>query len=200
MGRFTMNQPQSFSNLAYVSTGQPRSVDRNEWYTPMKYIEAARKVLGVIDFDPYSDHIANQVVKASAIRTKPGFDLFPPGDHALWPECQTVWMNPPYGKGEIEQAVSELIFEYNRQQFQAIVLVNNATETRWFQTLLQDCAALCLTDHRIAFSSVDSKAVSSNTRGQAFMYFGNLPEPFIREFSRFGFTIATRHHHDTLRN
>lgn len=188
---------QSFSKLGYA-VGQPRSlVERNEWYTPTAYIEAARKALGIIDFDPYSDHVANQTVKATVIRTKPGFQLLPDGDHELWPECQTVWMNPPFGKGLIEQAVSELIFEYERQQFQAIVLVNNATETRWFQTLINVCSALCLTDHRIAFNQVDGKAVSGNTRGQAFMYFGDCPEPFIREFSRFGFTIATRHHHAT---
>src|SRR6266849_1217818 len=36
-----------------------------EWYTPKKFIDAARKVLGEIELDPASSQQANRIVKAT---------------------------------------------------------------------------------------------------------------------------------------
>jgi len=168
-----------FSQLGYV--GSLNTVDRNEWYTPLKYIKAARQVLGDIDFDPFSDERANEVVQANVYRGK--------NDPRKWLEVHTVWMNPPYGRGLIESAIEEFCVELYAQQFEAIVLVNNATETRWFQQLLDKMDAVCLTHHRIAFTSEDDKAVSGNTRGQAFFYFGVDSALFYHEFRKFGMIL-----------
>ncbi len=180
-----MSEQQDFRKLGYVGSLKP-AVDRNDWFTPALYIEAARAVLGDIEFDPYSDPIANKTVKAKIIRTK-----LDDGDEP-WPDVKTVFMNPPFGKGMIEAAVKQFCYELERQLFSGIVLVNNATETKWFQTLLHHADALCLTDHRIAFNQVDGKAVSGNTRGQAFFYFDgkdwdNRVFRFMNNFEQFGF-------------
>lgn len=170
------------NRMAYVgSINAPEpSIDRNEWYTPEIYLRAATHVLGDIDLDPYSDVIANQTVKAKEFLTKD--DPL----HSPWPQVNTVWMNPPYGRGLIDACVDKFLMEYFRQNFEAIVLTNNATETQWFQQLLACSPSICLTNHRIAFVSVDGKKVSGNTRGQTFFYFGKETERFYYYFRDFG--------------
>ncbi len=174
------------NKMAYVgSINDPeQGIDRNEWYTPERYLRAATHVLGRIDFDPYSDEVANRTVKAKEFFTKQN------PIHSPWPTVKTVFMNPPYGRGLIDLCVDRFLIEYCRQRFEAIVLTNNATETQWFQQLLSCSLAACLTNHRIAFVSTDGKKVSGNTRGQTFFYFGKEFELFRIHFKEFGAILS----------
>ena len=46
--------------------------DENEWYTPDKFVDAAREVMGSIDLDPARKARANETTKAAAIHaTRP---------------------------------------------------------------------------------------------------------------------------------
>ena len=66
------------------------SSESAEWFTPKRYIEAAREVLGTIELDPASCEEANRIVKAD--------NFFTEEDDGLkkhW--AGKVWMNPPYG-------------------------------------------------------------------------------------------------------
>jgi len=67
------------------------SSGENEWYTPPKFIESARKTMGIIDVDPASSKIANKVVNATTYYTKETNGL----DND-W--IGNVWMNPPYAQ------------------------------------------------------------------------------------------------------
>jgi hypothetical protein len=62
----------------------------NEHYTPAKYIEAAREVLGEIDLDPASCKLAQKTVKATTF-----FDKKTDGLVQEW--RGRVFLNPPYG-------------------------------------------------------------------------------------------------------
>jgi len=69
----------------------------NEWYSPEDICEAAKEVLGDINFDPFSCEAANSLVKArqflSLEKGQDGFDL------SQWPiHPVTVYCNPPGGK------------------------------------------------------------------------------------------------------
>jgi phage N-6-adenine-methyltransferase len=152
----------------------------NEWYTPVEYIVAARAVMGDIELDPASSLKANQTVRAKKIYTAQDDGLT-----KKW--SGRTWMNPPYA-GELIGKFSEKIVKHYGQGDigEAIVLVNNATETIWFQTLLECASAVCLIKGRIKFIDAEGKPSGAPLQGQALLYFGEKIEEFTLEFSKFG--------------
>lgn len=151
----------------------------NEWYTPSEYVEAARKVLGVIELDPASSPEANQVVKAKVYYTV--------NDDGLQFDWRgKVWMNPPYASGLIDRFATKIVFHYeNKDITEAIILVNNATETGWFNEIINASSAVIFPKSRVRFWKPDGE-LGAPLQGQAIMYLGANKESFLREFSKFG--------------
>lgn len=175
------------NKLAYIGskpgTSGSTKRDSDSWFTPSIYTEMAREVMGEIDLDPFSSKVANFHVKA-----KRYFDIKDDAFKKVWFQDQgRVFMNPPYGRKLIDMAIDIFLANWASESIsQGIVLVNNATETRWFQSLLRSTSSLCLPDRRIAFESDDGKHVSGNTRGQVFFYFGHKQKKFEEVFSDVG--------------
>lgn len=158
-----------------------QSSESNEWYTPAKYVEAARSLMGEITLDPASCEFANQTVKAGQFFAKET-----DGFSREW--SGRVWMNPPYGReqGESNQArwSAKLIEEFEAGRVQeAVMLVNAVTERVWFQPLWN--YAICFTDHRIEFEN-ESGEDSDPTHGNALIYFGKDVNGFFQHFNQFG--------------
>ena len=175
-------------NCASAAGAPPNSRRSDEWYTPEEYLVAVRSACGGrIDLDPFSCRTANRRVKARRYWTE-SRDAFNQPD---W-RADSVFMNPPYTGGLVSRAVMRFVDEYTMGAFPVgVVLVNNATETRWFQRALGQANAVCFPAKRIAFYNDDNKHVSGNTRGQAFLLFGDdAAAAFIDEFRRFGATFA----------
>ena len=151
----------------------------NEWYTPQPFIEAARLVMGAIDLDPASSDVANTVVDAAA--------YFTAQDDGLSQDWYgRVWMNPPYAQPLVSQFCAKLRDEYDAGNVTgAIVLVNNATETAWFQRIIGAASAVCFPLARVKFWAPD-RITSAPLQGQAVVYLGDNPAAFIREFAAFG--------------
>lgn len=147
----------------------------DEWYTPPEFIESARLVMGSIDLDPASNEHANKTVKAAHIFTEE--------DNGLEQEWfGNVWLNPPYSSTLVQlfaDKVAERGFE------QAVVLVNNATETKWFRTLVDNADAIVFKTGRIKFLKHDGQH-NTPLQGQAFIYYGDNPEVFLEEFGQYG--------------
>jgi len=151
----------------------------NEWYTPSKYIEAARTVMGSIDLDPASCELAQETVQAG--------QYFTIDDNGLTKEWRgNVWLNPPYSKESIGLFAAKLV-EETANLSQAIVLVNNATDTHWFHQIAKVAMAMCFVRGRIKFNDKTGTPSNSPVQGQVFIYVGGEVEKFSQVFSKFGF-------------
>jgi len=153
----------------------------NEWYTPKDYIAAARQVLHDIHLDPASNPLANEVVQAET--------YYSADDDGLAHDWEgNVWMNPPYESGLIGQFVEKLCDAHASGSVpMAVVLVNNATETKWFQSLAEQASAICFPKGRVKFWHPRKVAVP--LQGQAVLFLGDAVDDFARAFSSFGFVM-----------
>ena len=147
----------------------------NEWYTPADIIESARLVMGTIDLDPASSEIANETVRADKF-----FSADDDGLNQIWEG--TIWLNPPYASGLIEKFVDKLLASDYRQ---AIVLVNNATDTEWFSRLADKASAVVFPKGRVKFHKPDG-STGAPLQGQALLYFGDNVQSFKETFGKYG--------------
>ncbi|MBF0115300.1 MAG: Rha family transcriptional regulator [Magnetococcales bacterium] len=158
----------------------------NEWYTPSEWIERARQVMRSIDVDPASNAVAQNTVQASE-----WYDQERDGLQQEW--HGNVWLNPPYARGLIEAFVERLLEQYqtgNTQQ--AIVLVDNRTDTRWFQQLCSAASAVAFTKGRVNFYN-ETVESSSPANGSAFIYLGQNSQAFRQAFESHCLVLFTIH-------
>lgn len=150
----------------------------NEWYTPAHIVEAARRVMGSIDTDPASSDMANKTVQASTYYTAETNGL-----DKTW--TGNVWMNPPYSNGLMEKFINKL--EMERPNYtQAIVIVNNATETGWFSTLAGLSSCVCFLKGRTRFIRPNEDDKGAPLQGQVILYIGENVDSFVFEFFKLG--------------
>jgi phage N-6-adenine-methyltransferase len=153
----------------------------NERYTPPEYIAQAKVVLGCINLDPASSEVANRTVGAEKI--------FTAEDDGLSRDWHgNVWLNPPYAAELIGKFVGKLCRHVQDEQVdQSILLVNNATETKWFQEALGVCSAVCFPAGRVKFLDPHGAPSGAPLQGQSLLYFGPNPAAFASAFEQFGF-------------
>jgi len=174
--------PKDNELLIVIKMGGLKLSESIEWYTPAKYIEAARQAMGAIDLDPASTQMANNIVKAKRYITK---DDDPDGLSQPW--SGNIWLNPPYGKGS-GLFTTKLLEEFSSGRVKSAILLLNAYgfDSFWFQPLWN--YTICFTDHRIEFYS-PQKESGGPANANIFIYMGKNPELFRKIFKQFGHII-----------
>lgn len=156
----------------------------NEWYTPPDIIDRARRAMGAIDCDPASSGVANKTVGAGVFYT-----VHENGLAQKW--VGRVWMNPPYSSPLCSQFCEALVGKFVSVEIeQACVLVNNATETVWFQNMLRVASSACFLAGRVKYLDKTSQPTGSPLQGQVVLYFGKRKASFISAFSGAGIVLA----------
>jgi ParB family chromosome partitioning protein len=164
-------------NLAHVG----HNSGENEWYTPMELVECARLVMGEIDCDPASSQIANRTVRAKVF-----FSKSEDGLKQKW--NGRVFLNPPYAQPLVAQFAEAVAGKFKEGEIsEAIVLVNNATETNWFGQIVGEASAICFPSGRVKFLDPGGFKTGAPLQGQACIYLGGKRERFCQKFSAFGF-------------
>lgn len=188
-GRMTAKQARAAVDAVQgtgLDSGPPHIIHnsgQNEWYTPPEYIRKAVEVMGGIDCDPASSEIANRIVGADTY-----FTAEQDGLAQTW--RGRVWMNPPYSQPLIADFCRAAVEKLDSGEImEAMVLVNNATETEWFQCLCRRSAVVYFPDHRICFIDPNGNKQSSPLQGQAILYLGDDPDRFIEVFSGQGVVL-----------
>lgn len=152
----------------------------NEWYTPVEFLESARAVLGEIDLDPASSKTAQKNVRAKKYYTAEQDGLA-----KQWKG--RVWLNPPYSSDLVAKFCEKLVQSaVDGDVTAAIVLCNNATETRWFEALSRVASAVCLPTGRIKYLDETGAEQNSPLQGQAFLYIGKDVKGFAEIFCAHG--------------
>lgn len=162
-----------------------RNSGNNEWYTPERFIEAARLAMGGIDLDPASCEVANRTVKAAKFYTKE--------DNGLTKDWHgKVWMNPPYAQPLCTLFTSRVAEMYEAGEIeQACVLVNNGTETRWFHRMMASASSVCFPRGRVRFLDFEGNPIGAPLQGQAVVYFGERTDAFYDAFRDIGLVMDT---------
>ena len=155
----------------------------NEWYTPSNLIECARLFLGTIDLDPASSALANETVRAMT-----WYGVEQDGLTQRWQG--RVWMNPPYARMLIERFVDRLMECHLAGNVpEALILVNNATDTRWFHHLQSAPHRHTLAlSYRVKFVSPEGRDPNA-MQGQVVVYLGSRRAEFALAFSAHGVVL-----------
>ncbi len=152
-----------------------------EWYTPPRYIELARSVMGEIDLDPASNELAQGWIKAKTFYTATDDSLSKP-----W--FGRMWLNPPYTG--VFKWIDKALAKYDSGAVtEAILLVKPADGASWYKKLNKRFTR-CGVDHRIKFIDLNGTVQPKPAHGNAFYYLGQDQALFREAFGTIGTITA----------
>lgn len=175
------------------------------WYTPPKYIEMARHVMGSIDLDSASCTVAQSWIKAYNYY---GLDnVYGNGLTMSW--FGNVWLNPPFDNTALW--LQKTYAEIDKGNIsQAMLLVNSNHGYKWYEELWRKFPVCCVRERIEFITDWDSDDINYGNgkavwigdhelmtkgqakRGQTFAYYGSNVELFYETFKHIGRVIIPK--------
>lgn len=149
-----------------------------EYYTPVRIVEAARRVLCRIDLDPFSSKAANRRVRARRIFTEKDDGLA-----QKW--FGRFWMNHPFGRVMNPLCIAKVESEFAAgHTLEGCCITFACTSELWFQPLLR--RPQCFLSPRTNYLLPDGSTLRGVTKGSVVTYYGRNVKAFAREFRDLG--------------
>ncbi len=173
-----------------MSAGRKNTLNKTDWNTPKKYIDAIIKFFGEIDLDPSTN--CNSLVPA---KTK--FILPTDGLQEDWSIYKRIYINPPFGRDSIRKTTIKnwvekafnTNFEYGNE---ILILIPSATNTSHFQKIIfkiKNGGIVFLNDTRLRFldsNNSNNEDKKGSPIGMTIIYFGKLYKNFENVFKQYG--------------
>lgn len=156
-----------------------RERTNNDLNTPLVVLERVRKV-GPIILDPCSNpwSITNALIVRDGYEKGCGLEA----DWLALSNGGLVFVNPPYGHGQMKQWAEKIAHEAKRG-CEIIAIVKGDFSTQWWGIVREDATAICYWSKRIKFGG---GAHSAGTFASAVFYYGDRPLVFETAFSDVG--------------
>ena len=173
-----------------MSAARKVNSQSQSWGTPIKYINAIKRVFGgAIALDPCSNEYS--IVQADTEFMLPQND----GLREDW-NYPTIYMNPPYGADRtrgttIKNWLAKCVLSHKKYGSEILALVPVATNTGyWKQSVFGQARALCfLYDTRLKFLENGSGAGKGAPMACAMIYWGKDYDKFYDIFIEYGAVI-----------
>ena len=136
---------------------------------------------GALRFSPASSNIANRTIGADRFYSE--------SDSGLGYDWSgRIWMNPPYASNLVGKFCNKFAETIETGNGTGIVLVNNASETGWWQRLASVSSVICFPKTRVKFRRPEGES-GAPLQGQTIFYAGSDLAKFQSEFRQFGFVV-----------
>ena len=161
-----------------MTAGRRVNTSSQNWCTPPKFIKPIKEFFGgKIALDPCSNPMS--VVGAEV-------ELYSGGLEYCWESAESIFVNPPYGRGE-SSTIYDWLKKCNDVNTEVIALIPVATNTKHWKEFVFNANVICfLSDTRLKFlinGSTENKGASMSC---CLAYWGKFEQKFVVKFSEFG--------------
>lgn len=169
---------QNISNSHYNVKSSKYSV---EYYTPPEILQPVRGIFGAKPaLDPASNAIANRFVQADHFLTKEDDATTLDWNDYLKEDSRYVWVNPPFGKDNIEKFVEKAL----NCHLPVVMLLPNNFETQYVQYAMARCNFMCLMGRRPNYIGPDGQYLKNPPVKGAFLLFFNCQNELIEQVEK----------------